>query len=158
MPNNSKLQHSPTRNTLSCTLSGSLPGPLGLSDHDLIFTVWKMRIQGQSRALDQHVLLRKKVDSWRLAAINITWFAVRNFAPKQIVQAPQATSFLYFLEDYKRQCYKVTSLKRNFLKKFRCDAFLNAKHPEEFFPLVLVKAYIASSSLKSVVLFPTLSL
>ena len=50
MPNNSKLQHSPTRNTLSCiltsqaecyTTSGSLPGPLGLSDHDLIFTVWK---------------------------------------------------------------------------------------------------------------------
>ena len=57
------------------------------------------------------------------------------------------------------------SLKRSTLKRFCCDTSLSAKHLGEFWrkmkplcQLVLVKTHMASSSLRAVVLFPTLGL
>ena len=41
---------------------------------------------------------------------------------------PTSTSW----DDYKRERNKVTTLKRNALKTFCCDASLSAKHPGEF--------------------------
>ena len=41
---------------------------------------------------------------------------------------PTSTSW----DDYKRQRNNVTSLKRNALKRFCCDASLSARHPGEF--------------------------
>ena len=40
---------------------------------------------------------KEKVDSGRPVAMDIPWFAAWNFAPKQIIQAPQAESYIYFL-------------------------------------------------------------
>ena len=167
MPNNSKLQHSPTRNTLSCiltsqaecyTTSGSLPGPLGLSDHDLIFTVWKNENSRPKPCSWSARALAKKGGFMTTSCHKYHLICCEKFRTE--TNCPSTTSNILplLLGKIIRQCYKVTSLKRNLLKKFSCDAFFNAKHPEEFCPLVLVKAYIASSSLKSVVLFPTLSL
>ena len=74
----------------------------------------------------------EKVDSGRPVGMDITWFGAWNFARKQIIQAPQATSYIYFLELLQAQRNKVTSLKLNALKTFSCDASLSAKHPGEF--------------------------
>ena len=75
---------------------------------------------------------KEKVDSGRPVAMDITWFAAWNFAPKQIIQASQAESTSTSWDDYKRQRNKVTSLKRNALKRFCCDGSLSARHPGEF--------------------------
>ena len=74
----------------------------------------------------------------------------RNKLFKRHKRHPTSTSWV----DYKRQRNKVTSLKRNALKMFCCDAFGEKESP--FCQLVLVKTYKASSSLTAVVLFPTL--
>ena len=47
---------------------------------------------------------------------------------KRHKRSPTSTSW----DDYKRQRNMVTSLKRNALKRFFCDASLTAKHPGEF--------------------------
>ena len=72
----------------------------------------------------------------------------RNFAVKQIIQAPQVKSYIYFLDDYKRQRNKVMSLKRNALKTFCCDPSLSAKHPGEFWRKM--KPLLPTSSSKNI--------
>ena len=157
--------------------SGSLH--LGLSDHDLIFTVRKnknsrpkprliefrsmknfnlpdfladlKRVPWSSAytfdnaddvwahwrtlfkdVLDQHVPLKKK---W-IRGDQLPWISPdllreishRNKLFKRHKRNPTSTSW----DDYKRQRNKVTSLKRNALKRFCCDASLSARHPGEF--------------------------
>ena len=55
-------------------------------------------------------------------------FSHRNKLFKRHKRNPISTSW----DDYKRQRNKVTSLKRNALKTFCCDASLSGKHPGEF--------------------------
>ena len=157
--------------------SGSLH--LGLSDHDLIFTVRKNKnsrpqprliefrsmknfklpdfladlkrvpwssaytfdnaddVWAHWRALfkdvlDQHVPLKKK---W-IRGDQLPWISPdllreishRNKLFKRHKRNPTSTSW----DDYKRQRNKVTSLKRNAVKRFCCDTSLSAKHPGEF--------------------------
>ena len=82
--------------------------------------------------LDQHVPLKKK---W-IRGDQLPWISPdllreishRNKLFKRHKRNPTSTSW----DDYKRQRNKVTSLKRNALKTFCCDASLSAKHPGEF--------------------------
>ena len=55
-------------------------------------------------------------------------FSHRNKLFKRHKRNPTSTSW----DDYKRQRNNVTSLKRNALKTFCCDASLRGKHPGEF--------------------------
>ena len=91
---------------------------------------------------------KEKVDSGRPVAMDITWFAEWNFAPKQIIQAPQAESYTTSWDDYKRQRNKGTLLKRNALKRFCCDASLSARHPGELWRKV--KPLLPTSSGKNI--------
>ena len=82
--------------------------------------------------LDQHVPLKKK---W-IRGDQLPWISPdllreishRKKLFKRHKRSPTSTSW----DDYKRQRNMVTSLKRNALKRFFCDASLTAKHPGEF--------------------------
>ena len=82
--------------------------------------------------LDQHVPLKKK---W-IRGDQLPWISPdllreishRNKLFKRHKRNPTSTSW----DDYKQQRNKVTSLKRNALKRFCCDASLSARHPGEF--------------------------
>ena len=83
--------------------------------------------------LDQHVPLKKK---W-IRGDQLPWISAdllreishRNKLFKRHKRNPTSTSW----NDYKRQRNKpVTSLKRNALKRFCCDASLSVRHPGEF--------------------------
>ena len=109
--------------------------------------------------LDQHVPLKKK---W-IRGDQLPWISPdllreishRNKLFKRYKRNPISTSW----DDYKRQPNNVTSLKRNALKTFCCDASLSAKHPGQFWrkmvpllPTSCGKNIQASSSLRAVVL------
>ena len=82
--------------------------------------------------LDQHVPLKKK---W-IRGDQLPWISPdllreishRNKLFKRHKRSPTSTSW----DDYKLQRNKVTSLQRNALKRFCCDASLSARHPGEF--------------------------
>ena len=96
---------------------------------DDVWAHWRTRFKG---VLDQHVPLKKK---W-IRGDQLPWIppdllheiSHRNKLFKRHKRNPTSTSW----DDYKRQRNKVTSLKRNALKRFCCDASLSARHPGQF--------------------------
>ena len=103
---------------------------------------------GCQDVLDQQVPLKKK---WILGD-QLPWISPdllheivhRNKLFKHHKRNPTSTS----CDDYKRQRNKVTSLKRNALKRFCCDASLSARHLGEFWRKI--KPLLPTSSGKNI--------
>ena len=75
---------------------------------------------------------KEKVVSGRPVGMYITWFAAWNFAPKQIIEAPKAKSYIYFLgwlQGATKQGY-VAEAQR--FENVLLWCFLECYHPGEF--------------------------